>query len=201
MNIKEDFKWINEGKIRFEDDKIIMYAPPKTDFFCGGETTSEGGILPATLCNAPYYYTEMDCDFVLTVKVTHDFKEIYDSASIMVMHDMVNWAKCCSELTDFRTRAAVSVVTRNNESDDANGVEFTGQNYLWLKVCRSGRAYSFHYSLDGEKFFMTRYFLMPESKTIKVGLLAQAPTGSGSERIYENLTIEKKTVKNIRAGE
>lgn len=63
------------------------------------------------------------------------------------------------------------------------------------------RAFSFHYSMDGEKFFMTRYFLMSESKSIKVGLLAQAPTGNGGDRMYENLTIEHKTVKNIRAGE
>jgi hypothetical protein len=42
---------------------------------------------------------------------------------------------------------------------------------------------------------------MPESKTIKVGLLAQAPTGNGGERIYEHLSIERMTVKNIRFGE
>ena len=42
---------------------------------------------------------------------------------------------------------------------------------------------------------------MPETKTIKVGLLAQAPTGNGGKRIYENLYIEHITVKNIRAGE
>ena len=48
---------------------------------------------------------------------------------------------------------------------------------------------------------MTRYFLMPECKSIKVGLLAQAPTGNGGERVYEHLSIEHVTVKNIRFGE
>ncbi len=48
---------------------------------------------------------------------------------------------------------------------------------------------------------MTRYFLMPDSKAIKVGLLAQAPTGNGGEHVYEHLTIEQRTVRNIRAGE
>ena len=71
------------------------------------------------------------------------------------------------------------IVTKNGESDDANGCNIEGQNHLWLKVCRVGRAFSFHYSLDVEKFYMTRYFLMPESKAVKVGLLAQAPTGNG----------------------
>ncbi len=197
----DNFQWINEGSIRFEDDRIIMTAPALTDFFCGGETSSEEGILPESLCNAPYYHTEIEGDFVLQVKVSHAFRETYDSASIMVMQDMANWAKCCFELTDFGTHAAVSVVTRNGESDDANGCDIEGQDHLWLRVCRVGRAFSFHYSKDGEHFHMTRYFLMPSCKAIKVGMLAQAPTGNGGERIYEHLTIEHKTVKNIRAGE
>ena len=35
---------------------------------------------------------------------------------------------------------------------------------------------------------------------VKVGLLAQAPVGNGGIRVYENLSIQKMTVKNIRAG-
>ena len=46
----------------------------------------------------------------------------------MIMQDMENWAKCCFELTDFGTHAAVSVVTKNGESDDANGCDIEGQN-------------------------------------------------------------------------
>lgn len=184
-----------------EKNKIVMKAPALTDFFCGGSTTSEEGILPESLCNAPYFYTDLEGDFVLTVKVSHEFKETYDSASVMIMQDINNWAKCCFELTDFGTHAAVSVVTKNGESDDANGSDIEGQNYVWLRVCRVGRAFSFHYSKDGRNFYMTRYFLMKDVEAIKVGLLAQAPTGEGGDRIYENLSIENRTVKNIRAGE
>ena len=35
---------------------------------------------------------------------------------------------------------------------------------------------------------------------VKVRLLAQAPVGNGGIRVYENLSIQKTTVKNIRAG-
>jgi hypothetical protein len=35
---------------------------------------------------------------------------------------------------------------------------------------------------------------------VKVGLLAQAPTGNGGVRVYEDLMLENKTVKNIRYG-
>lgn len=113
------FKWMNESEISIEGDRIEITAPPKTDFFCGSIDECEEGILPESLCNAPYYYTEIEGDFILKVKVSHDFKETYDSASVMVMADDSHWAKCCYELTDFGTHAAVSVVTKG-DSDDAD---------------------------------------------------------------------------------
>lgn len=193
-----DFKWLNESEIKKTGNKIEILAPAKTDFFYGSIDECEEGMLPESLCNAPYYYTEIDSDFVLTVKVSHDFKDTYDSASVMVMKDLNCWAKCCFELTDFGTHAAVSVVTKG-ASDDANGCNLEG-NSAWLRVCRVGNNFAFHYSTDGEHFYMMRYFYLPVEAVVQVGLLAQAPTGNGGVRVYENLLIEKKTVKNIRAG-
>ena len=108
------------------------------------------------MCNAPFYYTEITGDFVMRVKVSHDFKDTYDSASIMVMQDMKNWAKACFEMTDFGTHAAVSVIARNGESDDANGCNIDG-NIAWLQVCRCGNSFAFHYSVDGKNFYMMRF--------------------------------------------
>lgn len=195
-----EFKWINEGIIRQTDNHIEIDAPAQSDFFCNNGAVSEEGITPETLCNAPFYYTEVDGDFVMRVKVAHDFKDTYDSASIMIMIDMQNWAKACFEKTDFGTHAAVSVVTRNGESDDANGCNID-LNSVWLQITRVGNSFAFHFSEDGVTYYMMRFFNLSAGKTIKVGLLAQAPQGNGGIRTYENLTIEKKTVKNIRFGE
>ena len=194
------FKWINEGIIRQTENHIEIDAPAQSDFFCNNGAVSEEGITPETLCNAPFYYTEVDGDFVMRVKVAHDFKDTYDSASIMIMIDMQNWAKACFEKTDFGTHAAVSVVTRNGESDDANGCNIDS-NSVWLQITRVGNSFAFHFSEDGVTYYMMRFFNLSAGKTIKVGLLAQAPQGNGGIRTYENLTIEKKTVKNIRFGE
>lgn len=193
-----EFQWINESKIITEGDRIEIIAPAKTDFFCGGQNECENGFLPETLCNAPYYYTEIEGDFVLKVRVSHDFKYTYDSASVMIMRDLNCWAKCCFELTDFGTHSAVSVVT-NGVSDDANGCNIDG-NTLWLQVCRVGNNFAFHYSIDGEQFYMMRFFTLPVESVIKVGLVAQSPKGNGGKRVYEKLTIKKETVKNIRNG-
>ena len=67
-----DFKWLNEGSINQTKDRIEIIAPPQTDFFCGSIDECEEGILPESLCNAPYYYTEIEGDFVLKVKVSHE---------------------------------------------------------------------------------------------------------------------------------
>lgn len=192
------FKWLNESEVKIEGDRIEVTAAPKSDFFYSSSSAGEEGITPESLCNAPFYYTEVKGNFVLRVKVSHAFRSVYDSASVMVYRDNACWAKACFEYTDFGTHAAVSVVT-NGESDDANGCNLEG-NTAWLQICRVGSAFAFHYSADGENFYMMRYFHLPVDETVKVGLLAQSPLGEGGARVYEHLRIENKTVKNIRAG-
>ena len=194
-----EFQWLNQSEIRKDGNRIEIMATPLSDFFCNSGSVSEEGITPESLSNAPFYYTEVEGDFVLQVKVSHAFKDIYDSASVMVMVDMQNWAKACFERTDFGTHAAVSVVTKRGESDDANGCNLEG-NTAWLKVCRVNHTFSFHYSTDGKQFYMMRFFSLPVDQKVKVGLLAQAPTGNGGVRVYEDLMLENKTVKNIRYG-
>lgn len=194
-----DFRWLKEeAEIIIEEDKIIITAPPQCDFFNGATENNEEGFLPDALSNAPFYYTEIDGDFVMRAKVSHDFNDVYDSASLMIMKDLTCWAKACYEHTDFNTHAVVSVVT-NGVSDDCNGCNLEG-NSAWLQICRVGKDFAFHYSIDGENFYMMRQFHLPVDSTIKVGLLAQAPRGNGGKRIYEHLSIVKETVKNIRAG-
>ena len=194
------FEWMNESSIEKSGDCWKIFASPKSDFFCNNETVGKEGITPASLSNAPFYYTQVSGDFVMRVKVSLDFKSTYDSSSIMVMHDDKNWAKACFELTDFNTHAVVSVVTTNGYSDDANGCNIDVKS-VWLQVCRVGQSFAFHYSTDGEKFYMMRFFHLPAEETIKVGLLAQSPTGDGGSRIYKNLSVKNDTVKNIRMGE
>ena len=181
-----------------ENGRICVDAPAESDFFCNNGAVSEEGITPASLCNAPFLYREVAGDFVLRVKVSHAFRDTYDSASVMVMQDLETWAKACFELTDFGTHAVVSVVTKK-ESDDANGCNIDG-DAVWLQITRVGQAFAFHYSLDGDRFYMMRFFSLPAGPVIKVGLLAQAPQGAGGPRYYEHLSIEQKTVKNIRMG-
>ena len=100
-----DFKWLNEGQINTENNKIEMFAPAQSDFFFNNGAVSEEGITPESLCNAPFYHTEIAGDFVMRVKVSHDFKDTYDSASIMVMQDILIKVVACHFVppSQFRT--------------------------------------------------------------------------------------------------
>ena len=102
------FKWMNESRLTESANRLELYAPAHTDFFYSSESAGEEGITPESLCNAPYYYTELKGDFVLKVKVSHDFVSTYDAAVVMIMKDMTCWAKSCFEKTDFGTHAVVS---------------------------------------------------------------------------------------------
>ena len=198
MNTFENFKWLNKSQSNYNNGELVIYAPEETDFFCNNGAIAEEGITPESLHNAPYYYTEVNGDFVMQVQVSHDFKDTYDSSTIMVMKDMNVWAKACFEKTDFDTHAVVSVVT-NHTSDDANGCNIDG-NEVWLQVARVGNSFAFHYSTDAENFYMMRFYNLPADETIKVGLVAQAPQGKGGDRHYKNFSLQNKTVKNIRMG-
>ncbi|WP_240221024.1 DUF1349 domain-containing protein [Rheinheimera hassiensis] len=192
----DGFQWLNESHATIQNGRLTLVAPAKSDFFYNNNTSAETGITPENLSNAPFYFTEVAGDFVLTVKVSVDFMDTYDAAAVMVMKNDHVWVKSCFERTDFGTNAVVSVVM-NQVTDDANGCNINS-NSVWLKVVRIGQSFALHYSVDGEKFNMTRVFTLPVEDIVKVGLVAQAPIGNGGERHYEYFSLEKKTLDNIR---
>lgn len=192
------FQWMNESKMTEENGLITIHAPAETDYFNYGLELDADGMPDESAINAPVYYTEVTGDFVLRVKVSLPFEADYDACALLVMKDDRYWGKLCFEKTDFDTRAVVSVVT-NVRSDDANGCN-VDSDAVWLQIARDGHYFAFHYSLDGEKYDMVRLFWLETDQPLKVGLLAQSPIGKGGPRYFENLTIENKTVEDLRQG-
>lgn len=158
----------------------------------------ENGELSAPVANAPFFYTDVTGDFVFRAKVRPNFKSVYDACALMVIQDEKLWTKAAFEKSDFGTTAAVCVVT-NGISDDANGCNID-QDEMWLQIVRVGDVFCTHYSLDGENFYMVRLFHLPVEKTVKVGIEAQSPAGEGGLRFYSEISLENRTVKNLRAG-
>ena len=192
----QNWKWLNESQIIHEGDEVVIYAPAKTDWF--NNPVPENGVLSAPVANAPFFYTEVTGDFVFRAKVRPNFKSVYDACALMVIQDEKLWTKAAFEKSDFGTTAAVCVVT-NGVSDDANGCNIA-QDEVWLQIVRVGDVFCTHYSLDGERFDMVRLFHLPVEKTVKVGIEAQSPAGDGGLRFYSEISLENRTVRNLRAG-
>ena len=52
-----EFKWLNEGQIKTENNKIEMFAPAQSDFFFNNDSVSAEGITP-DLCAMPRFITQ-----------------------------------------------------------------------------------------------------------------------------------------------
>jgi len=187
----ENYFWLNPSELITEGTKLLIAAHPHSDFAIN-YTTGEA------LLNAAYYYTEMQGDFVLRTKVSHEFKSVYDACALMALVDDTHWAKLCFEYTDIHTHSVVSVVA-NGLADDANGVDIMG-NTVWLQFARKGNIFSMHYSKDGECYKMVRHFSISCGEMLKVGLVAQSPLGEGGLFAFEAARLESKTLSDIRNG-
>ncbi len=195
LNFKE-WKWLNESSMMEVNGEIAMAAPARTDWF--NDPVPKDGVLSAPVANAPFFYTEVSGDFVFRAKVQPNHRYTYDACALMVIEDEQKWAKAAFEASDFGTRAAVCVVT-DQVSDDANGCNID-QDTAWLQIVRKGDIFCVHYSLDGQRFDMVRLFRLSVGESVKVGMEAQSPAGDGGLRLFSNVSLEKRTVDDLRAG-
>jgi regulation of enolase protein 1 (concanavalin A-like superfamily) len=176
---------------REESGALLLTALPETDIFVNPETGDK-------VMDAPFYHAPVTGDFTLRVKASRDFVSTYDACAILMLDHNTCWAKLCFEYTDLGHRAIVTVVT-NGTSDDANGVVVDGDT-VWLQLARKGNLFAMHYSYDGKEFQMARFFALPCGETVKLGFVAQSPTGNGGVCRYAETVFENKCPADMRSG-
>ena len=110
-------------------------------------------------------------------------------AGVLLLHaGERQWAKLCFELSPQGRPTAVTVVTRDT-SDDCNSFEVASST-LWLRVARTGKAWAFHAAQDGAWWRLVRYFALgADAADVRVGFLAQSPTGQGCTAIFEHIAL------------
>ncbi len=184
QNDPQGWQPLPEGGIRVD-------VPPEVDYFQDptGHLTRD---------SAPFLWLAAQGDFVAQARVRPTFTTTYDAGALMVRYDQQHWAKVCFESTDLGSTAVVSVVT-NGISDDANGIDLVVPD-VWLQVARVGNIFGMHYALDGKSWRMVRFFGLQMPQTVKVGLVAQSPIGPGTTVEFLHLSVEQRSVKNLRAG-
>jgi uncharacterized protein len=188
-------RWLAEPQSwsRPDGESLTLTAGPRTDRFADPQLAA-----PPTL-NAPALVGEPSGDFRLSARVTVDFVATYD-AGVLILHasDRV-WAKLCFEYSPQREPMVVSVVTRE-VSDDCNSFVVDGAS-IWLRIARTGRAFAFHASTDGETWTFIRHFALDAAGEPAVGFAAQSPTGEGCTVTFEQIAFEAAGLRDLRSGE
>lgn len=187
------FFWMNPPKEFFvKDHQLQVLTSGDTDFFIDPESHK-------STASAHYLYREVKGDFVTTIQVKPNFKDQWNACAILMMIDQTHWIKLAFENSDATGKSIVTVVTRE-VSDDANGAVLNELETVWLKMIRKGNLFAMHWSADGKEYHMARLAAMPASDIVKIGLEAQSPIGTEVLHEFKFLSIEQKTVGDLRKG-
>jgi uncharacterized protein len=171
---------------------LILTAAAATDLFvdpAGAWPVLDAGRLVGT---------PPDGAFRLAARVQVDFASTYDAGALLLHAGERLWAKLCLELSPQRKPMAVTVVTRGT-SDDCNSFDVNGST-LWLRITRSGAAWAFHASTDGSWWRLLRYFSLGSDDPVKIGFLAQSPTGQGCTAAFERVSFLAGAPSELRDG-
>ncbi|HEX2916133.1 MAG TPA: DUF1349 domain-containing protein [Chloroflexia bacterium] len=190
-------QWRNDPvDTQVEDEKIlIITAGETTDWFIDPDGTFARDNTPSALFIPPDDY------FLLSAKVGVNFGSTYDAGVLQIFIRPDLGAKLCFEYSPQQQPMVVSVVTRG-VSDDCNSVLIDGQE-VYLRIFKKGTAFAFHYSLDGKYWHFVRYFSLGEfdSQDLRVGFLAQSPTGQKCTASFSEISYRQGSLKDLRNGE
>ncbi|WP_031047555.1 DUF1349 domain-containing protein [Streptomyces sp. NRRL F-5650] len=184
-----------DGHWSHRDGVLTGRAGPRQDRFVPptGESLE-------SVSDAPRLLGEPEGDFQLVARVTVGFRSAFDAGVLYVHVGERAWAKLCLEYSpDVAT--VCTVVTRGH-SDDCNSFTVEGDS-VWFRVGRSGRAFAFHASLDGEHWTFVRLFTLGDEKetgAALVGFLVQAPTGEGCTVTFDHLEFRPGWPADLRDG-
>jgi regulation of enolase protein 1 (concanavalin A-like superfamily) len=193
------FPLVSEGRASGHEPRAVangveLTAAPRADLFLD----------PAGFDVAPdaeRFLAPVAGDFQLSARVSVDFRSTFDSGVLIGYVDESTWFKICAELDPAGVPRVVSVVTRSGASDDSNGSPLSAAG-THLRIARLGRAFALHSSDTGESWSLVRYFALdiPEDRPIKIGILAQSPTGEGTAVRFEDVQFSTDRLQDVRDG-
>jgi uncharacterized protein len=188
------FSWINEQKDYriLSDDSVSITASRHTDLYNDANSASVAG-------NAPMLAFTPDDAFVLTAKITPDFKSEYDGGFLVVYVDQTHWAKLLLEKSHYGPFSVSSTVT-NTYSDDSVNADIAGKE-VYLRVAKSKQAFIFYYSVDGVKWQYIRYLRFPSEGQLRVGFASQSPSGDRCTTVFSKIVYVAKAPGDFWTGE
>lgn len=174
-------EWFNEPPAwGIQGDIITITSGAKTDFW---RETHYGFIRD----NGNFLYQQVTGDFVVEVKVSGAYHELYDQAGIMVRLDEKTWLKCGIEFVEG-TQQVSAVITRDYSDWSVMPIP-QNPTSIWMRVMRRNTAVEVQYSLDGKQYTMLRLGYLTSAETLNVGLMCASPEGTGFPIKYEGFKI------------
>jgi regulation of enolase protein 1 (concanavalin A-like superfamily) len=175
------------------DGGLSVTAGSKTDLFTDPGSGGKMDSAPAALFVPP------DESFLLSARVEVAFGSTFDAGVLHAWVDGDLWAKLCFEFSPQGEPTIVSVVNRTF-SDDCNSVPVVGAS-AFLRIAQLGRATAFHWSSDGKKWSLVRYFTLGRTAGLRVGFSSQSPTGPGCRSRFSQIRYRAGTLPDLRNGE
>lgn len=173
-------------------NSITIVAGEKTDMFRDPNVTYNTD-------NAPKLLFEPDNNFVLTTSIRHAFSSKWDGGALVLIEDSTKWIKFCFEKDYTGAKRVVSVVTKDI-SDDCNSIAVTG-NKIFYKLAKADNVITLYASNDGKKWLLIRHLQFNHTQPIKVGFLAQSPTGKKCEVLFSDISYQAKKIADPYKGE
>lgn len=185
-----------EGHWTYADGVLGARAGARQDRFVppGGHALAPSSDAPRLLGTAP------EGDFQLSARVTVGFAGDFDAGVLYVHVGEREWAKLCFERSPG-VPTICSVVTRGH-SDDANSFTVDGDS-VWLRVSRTGDAFAYHASTDGERWTFVRTFALGspgDTARALVGFMVQSPVGDGCPAEFRDLAFHRHAPADLRDG-
>ncbi|MEP0881229.1 DUF1349 domain-containing protein [Trichocoleus sp. ST-U3] len=176
-------EWYNEPPIwNVQGNTITITSAGKTDFW---RETHYGFIRD----NGHFFYQPANRDFMVEVKVSGEYRDLYDQAGLMLRLDEANWLKCGIEFVEGVQQ--VSAVVTRDYSDWSVVPLPDNPASLWMRVHRRGTAVEVQYSLDGTQYTMLRLGYLTPAETVNVGVMCASPEGNGFSMKFEGFKINR----------
>lgn len=188
VNLNE-FRWLNESELKIENGKIYMTSASHSDIICNPLDGS-------ALSTAPFFYQEIEGDFLISACVKPTFVSTYDACALVVYADERHWLKTCFEYTDFETNSIVTVAT-DTTSDESIGADIEADS-VYLQIMRKGNVFACHYSVDGKTYQLSRKLRLNVPNKVKIGISVQSPTGAGQVMEFSDLHISQTLPEDMR---
>ncbi len=164
---------------------IQITAGEKTDLFI----SPDGKFVTN---KSPRLLFKPDTDFILTTKISLEFKSNWDAGVLLVYNDSLHYAKFCFEKDYTGQKRIVSVVC-NERGDDCNSLAIAA-NEVFYRIIGSPNddVFSFYYSSDNKSWYLIRSFRLLKTDNIRVGFSSQSPAGKSCIVDFSDIELQKR---------